>query len=203
MKEKVMKRVLAILAGLVIAADASATDKVCVVPGRGHFRIHVDSAGLFGAFGHNHLVEAQTITGCATVNTENISGSSIKLDFPTASLRVLDPNESAKDRADVQKTMETEVLQVSQYPLVTFETTAVEGSGVSNQFRLRGNLTIRGRSQPAIIPVTLTRLDDGTYRAVGEYKFKQSMFGIKPIKLAGGAVKVKDELSTEFELFLK
>ena len=198
-----MKRVLAILAGLLIAANASAADNVCVVPGRGHFRIHVDSGGLFGAFGHNHLVEAQTIAGCATVDTENPTRSSVKLDFPTASLRVLDPNESAKDRADVQKTMETEVLQVLQYPQVTFETTAVERSGASNQFRLRGNLTIRGKSQPAVIPVTLTRLDDGTYRAVGEYKFKQTMFGIKPIKLAGGAVKVKDELRTEFELFLK
>jgi hypothetical protein len=49
----------------------------------------------------------------------------------------------------------------------------------------------------------LARLDDGTYRASGEYKFKQSSFGIKPIQLAGGTVKVKDELEVEFELFLK
>ena len=51
--------------------------------------------------------------------------------------------------------------------------------------------------------MTLTRLDDGAYRAIGEYSFKQTAFGIKPIQLAGGAVKVKDELRTEFELFLK
>ena len=85
-----MKRVLPIIAGLLIAANAAAADKTCVVPGRGHFRIHVDSAGLFGAFGHNHLVEAQKIEGCATVDTENLARSSIKLDFPAASLRVLE-----------------------------------------------------------------------------------------------------------------
>ena len=85
-----MKRVLPIIAGLLIAANAPAADNVCVVPGRGHFRIHVDSAGLFGAFGHNHLVEAQKIEGCATVDTENLARSSIKLDFPAASLRVLE-----------------------------------------------------------------------------------------------------------------
>jgi hypothetical protein len=49
----------------------------------------------------------------------------------------------------------------------------------------------------------VTRLSDGTYRVDGEYKFKQSSFLIKPIQLAGGTVKVKDELETQFELFLK
>ena len=40
-------------------------------------------------------------------------------------------------------------------------------------------------------------------RARGEYKFKQTTFGIRPVQLAGGTVKVKDEVVTEFELFLK
>ncbi len=69
--------------------------------------------------------------------------------------------------------------------------------------RLGGNLTIRGKTLPVTISVMVTRLTDGTYRADGEYKFKQSSFLIKPIQLAVGAVKVKGELQTEFELFLK
>ena len=68
---------------------------------------------------------------------------------------------------------------------------------------MRGSLTIRGKTQPALIPLTFTRLPDGTYRAFGEYRFKQTSFGIKPIQLAGGTVKVKDEIGVEFELFLK
>jgi hypothetical protein len=46
-------------------------------------------------------------------------------------------------------------------------------------------------------------LADGTYQATGKYNFKQTSFGIKPIQLAGGTIKVKDELETEFELYLK
>jgi polyisoprenoid-binding protein YceI len=111
--------------------------------------------------------------------------------------------ESAKDRAKVQTTMETEVLRLSQYPQVTFESTGLDGSGTADAFRVRGNLTIRGKTQPVILPLTLTHLDDGTYRARGEYKLKQTAFGIQPIQLAGGTVKVKDEVRTEFELFLK
>jgi polyisoprenoid-binding protein YceI len=123
--------------------------------------------------------------------------------FPTASLRVLDPKDSSEDRGNVQKTMETEVLRISEYLQVTFEATAVDRPNAANQLRVRGNLTIRGKTQPVIIPVTFAHVDDGSYKAVGEYKFKQTAFGIKPTQRLGGAVTVKDELRVEFELFLK
>jgi hypothetical protein len=32
---------------------------------------------------------------------------------------------------------------------------------------------------------------------------KQTAFGIQPIRLMGGTVRVKDEVRTEFEVFLK
>ena len=54
-----------------------------------------------------------------------------------------------------------------------------------------------------MIPLSVTRSADGTYRAKGEYRFKQSSFLIKPIQLAGGTVKVKDEVQTQFDLYLK
>jgi polyisoprenoid-binding protein YceI len=98
--------------------------------------------------------------------------------------------------------METEVLRISEYPQVTFESTGIETAG-GNQLRVRGNLTIRGKTQPVLIPLTFTRMNDGTYQANGKYSFKQSTFGIKPIQIGGGTVKVKDELQTEFEISLK
>ena len=156
-------------------------DRACVVPREGYFRIHVGTSGLFHSFAHEHSIEAQGVTGCA----------------------VIDPKESEKDRMEVQKTMETEVLRISEYPRVTFESTSVERAGEVNRFRVHGNLTVRGKTLPVIIPVTLARLADGTYRASGAYSFKQSSFLIKPIQLAGGTVKVKDEVQTQFELLLK
>ena len=185
-----------------IATTAFGADGPCVIAGRGHFRIHVGTAGLFGAFAHDHLVEAQKFTGCATMDSREVTHSSIKLDFPANTIRVIDPKENPKDRAEVQKTMEMEVLRVSEFPSVRFESTSVEREG-TDRFLVHGNLTIRGRTQPTIIPVALKRLPDGTYQAAGQYKFKQTTFGIKPIQLAGGTVKVKDELQIEFELFLR
>src|SRR5438309_1031034 len=180
-----------------------AVDRACVMPGQGYFRIHVGTAGLFGAFAHDHSIEAKKVVGCASIDPKDLQRSSVKLEFPAADIRVIDPKESEKDRAEVQKTMETDVLRVSEYPRVTFESTAVERAGEANQFRVRGNLTIRGKTQPVVIPLTVTRSADGTYRAKGEYRFKQSSFLIKPIQLAGGTVKVKDEVQTQFDLYLK
>jgi polyisoprenoid-binding protein YceI len=197
-----MKRIFFILVCMFIATAVYANGP-CVIPGKGHFRINVGTAGLFGAFAHNHLIEARKIDGCATIDTKDLTHSSIKLTFATAAIRVIDPKESAKDRAEVQKTMEMEVLRVSEHPGVTFVSTKIENAGTAGQLRVHGNLTIRGKAQPVVIPVTLTHQEDGTYRAVGKYQFKQTSFGIKPITLAGGTVKVKDELQTDFEIFLK
>ena len=197
-----MKSALLALVAVFISSTVFA-QTACVVPGRGYFRIHVDSGGLFGVFAHDHLVEARKIEGCAAIQTQDLARSSIGLDFSVAELRVLDPKESAEDRAKVQKNMETEVLRVSEYPHVKFESTAVEKTDAASRLRVRGNLTIRGRTQPVVIPLVLTRMDDGTYRASGEYRFKQTLFGIEPIQLLGGTIKVKDELRVEFELFLR
>ena len=198
-----MKRVLRILIILFMAATiGGAPNGPCVIPGRSHFRIHVGTAGLFGAFAHDHLVEARKIEGCASIDTKDLAHSSIKLNFPTADIRVMDPKESAEERAKVQKAMETEVLRISEYPRVTFESRGIERA-TAGQLRVRGDLTIRGKTQSVVIPLTLSHQADGTYRAVGKFSFKQSALGIKPIKLAGGTVRVKDQLKTEFEIFLK
>jgi len=198
-----MKLLPVILFNLVFSVAALGADGPCVIPGRGHFYIHTGTSGLFGAFAHEHLIEAQKIEGCAVTDSKDITRSSIKLTFTTADIRVLDPKESTKDRAKVQTTMETEVLRVSQYPHVVFESVSVERAGGSDALRVHGNLTIRGKTKPIIVPLTLVRLDDGTLRARGEYKFKQTEFDIRPVQLAGGTIKVKDEVRTEFELFLK
>ena len=197
-----MSQKLFLACWLSIATAAFAAEGPCVVSGQGHFRIHVGTAGLFGAFAHNHLIEAEKIVGCATIDSKEITRSSIKLDFLADQISVIDPKESARDRAEVQKTMESEVLRVTEFPRVTFESTSFERHG-TDRMLIHGNLTIRGRTQRVMIPTIVMPLKDGTYRATGEYKFKQTSFGIKPINLAGGTVKVKDEVTIEFELFLR
>ena len=201
MARKIVFTFLLISLGTVFSG-ALAAETACIVPGRGFFRVHAGAGGLFGAFAHDHLIEAGKIEGCADVDLQNLAQSSVKLSFSAAELRVVDPKESAEDRAKVQKTMEAEVLRVSEYPKITFESTGITTDSGS-RYRVSGNLTIRGKASPVTVPVTVARLVDGTYKVTGTFKFKQTTFGIQPVSLVGGTIRVKDELETEWELFLK
>jgi polyisoprenoid-binding protein YceI len=62
---------------------------------------------------------------------------------------------------------------------------------------VRGQLTLHGRTQPVTVSVTLK---DGRYQ--GFATLKQRDFGIKPVSIAGGTVKVKDEVRIEFDIAL-
>jgi polyisoprenoid-binding protein YceI len=193
---------VSMVASIVLALLTVVAQNACVITGRGFFRVYAEAGGLLSAFAHDHLIEAEKIEGCAAIDLQNPAQASVKLNFAAGGLRVMDPKESAEDRAKVQKTMETEVLRISQFPAITFASTGVAGEP-AGKFRVNGSLTIRGKTSPVTIPVVVSRLGDGTYRVTGTYKFKQTTFGIEPIRLMGGTVRVKDEIRTEWELYLK
>jgi hypothetical protein len=48
------------------------------------------------------------------------------------------------------------------------------------------------------VPVKVVRDKDGHYK--GSVRIKQSEFGIAPISIIGGTVKVKDEILIEFDI---
>jgi polyisoprenoid-binding protein YceI len=187
-----------------LPAQQISSGRHCVEPGKGQFLILVGSAGVFGVFGHDHTVEAKEITGCAEVNGTDLTRSSVELTFPAGKVTVLDPKDDPKDRTKVQQTMETDVLRVREFPSIRFRSTGVRrAQGKTNGLIVDGQLTIRDRTQPVAIPLEVTRAENGLILVKGEYSFRQTAFGIQPVKVAGGAVRVKDELRVRFELFLK
>jgi len=58
-----------------------------------------------------------------------------------------------------------------------------------------GPLTMHGASRQIAVPVTW---QDGKY--TGSLSLKQTDYGITPVKIAGGAVRVKDEITIEFSI---
>jgi polyisoprenoid-binding protein YceI len=60
---------------------------------------------------------------------------------------------------------------------------------------VHGNLNLHGKNQPVVVVVAL---EAGHYR--GSATVKQTNFGIEPISIAGGTVKVKDEVKIEFDM---
>lgn len=154
--------------------------------------VRVFKAGLFSAFGHNH-----EITGSIDNGTVDAATRQVELRVHGANLQVSDPHASAKDRAEIQSTMlGSSVLNVKLYPEITFQSARAESSG-AGRWKLYGNLTLHGETRPVIVDVRET---SGHY--IGEATLKQTDFGIKPVAVAGGSIRVKDEVRVEFDVQL-
>ena len=155
-------------------------------------RVHVSKAGALSAFGHDHDIAAPIASG--KVDT---SAQSVELEVDARSLAVKDAKASGKDRAEIQNTMlGPQVLDSTRYPRIVFHSTNAERAG-SNGWNLRGDLTLHGETRPIVVEVSER---DGHY--IGRSLIKQSDFGIKPVKAAGGAVRTKDEVRIEFDIQL-
>ena len=154
--------------------------------------IHVGKTGAFSAFGHEHEVRAPIHSGTADTG----SHPAVEIRVNAGKLRVIDKNESDKDRVEVQKTMlGPEVLDSERYQEIVFKSTAAETAGQGG-WTLRGTLTLRGQTRPVTVHVTLK---GGQY--AGESTVKQTDFGITPPGKAG--VRAKDEVRIGFDVRLE
>jgi polyisoprenoid-binding protein YceI len=153
--------------------------------------IHVGKSGVFSGFAHNHEIAAP-ITG-GNVNISN--PPSVELRVDARQLRVRDPDASEKDRNEIQKTMlGPGVLDTERHQEIAYKSDVVEAAGAGH-WTVRGKLTLKGQTRPVTVDVIEKA---GHY--TGHATLKQTDFGIKPVKVAGGTVTVKDEVRVEFDI---
>ena len=153
--------------------------------------IHVFKAGLFSGFAHNHVVLAPV--GGASMDPQ---GFKAEVSFATKDMKVIDPDVSDKDRAEIQSTMlGPKVLDAQKYPEIRFKSSRIEQMSPQH-YRVTGTLDLHGTRKELSFEVTGT-----PEHYHGATRLKQSDFGIPPISLFAGSVKVKDELDLEFDVY--
>jgi len=153
--------------------------------------IHVFKSGLFSGFAHNHIV-------VAPISHANIDPAhlSVEITVLTKEMKVTDHDISEKDRAEIQNTMlGPKVLDHEKYTEIHFKSARIEQTSPQH-YRVAGTLELHGVKRDITLEVT-----GGPERYHGTTKLKQSDFGIKPISLGGGSIKVKDELELEFDVY--
>jgi polyisoprenoid-binding protein YceI len=127
----------------------------------------------------------------------NITARQVELRAQTRTLKVVDPGVSEKDRGEIQTTMlGADVLDAGTNPEIVFRSTGAEATA-PGAWKVHGNLTLHGQTHTVDVEV---RVDGEHY--VGTSRFKQTEFGIQPIKVAGGTIRVKDEVRIEFNIQL-
>jgi YceI-like protein len=153
--------------------------------------VFVYKSGLFSAFADDHVIDGTIASGTIS----DAAPLSVAITVRAGDLKARDPNLSASKRAEVQTRMiGPEVLDTQKFPSIAFASTSIE-SGGPDRWTVTGRLTIHGQTQPVTFPVSRA---NGRYR--GSVTLKQRDFGITPISIAGGSVKVKDEIKIEFDI---
>jgi polyisoprenoid-binding protein YceI len=187
------KRLGYIAVGFCILAITASGEKRPIDVAQSHLTVRVGKTGFLSAASHNHEISAPISRG----DVDPSKPFSVWFDVSAAAMRVVDPDASQKDRDDVQKTMlGPEVLDAAQFKEIHFASDSVESIGES-RWRVHGRLTLHGQTRPIVLETTMEK---GHYR--GTATVLQTNFGITPIKVAGGTIKVKDEVQIEFDIVL-
>jgi polyisoprenoid-binding protein YceI len=199
-------RFMSVAAALLLVASAiQAQEKsnYSVDSAKSKVEINVSKEGAFKAFGHDHVIAGKEVSGQAQFDPQKIDQSSVRLRIPTKSITVVDPGESEKDRHEVQATMESEkVLDVAKFPEITFASTSVSASKKIPEgweLTLAGKLNLHGVEKPVSFPLRV-HTQAGELRGQGELSILQTDYGITPVKVGGGTVKVKDKLKITFDI---
>jgi polyisoprenoid-binding protein YceI len=173
-----------------------------VIDGRAsRFTVRAFATGLLAKMGHNPTIGIRDLSGEMNFNPDKLEAASFRIVIKSASLNVQD-DISGKDLREMERLMNQEVLETEKFPEILYEASAISVVKMADMLysaTLNGNLTMHGvtRSQPIVTRVASL---GSMLRASGDFSLNQTDYNIKLVSVAGGALKLKDELSFSFEI---
>ena len=176
--------IILFLSTLALAAPASVDTQ------KSTLTVRVYKSGFFSAVAHDHEISAPIDSGSfVEVNP------SVEISITAAKLKVMDKESSDSEKEKIQTRMlGPEVLDTAQFKEIKFRSTQVQSVG-QGSWQVTGDLTLHGQTHPVAFRVQKV---NGHYQGVTEVK--QNDFGMTPISIAGGGVKVKDSVRIEFDI---
>jgi polyisoprenoid-binding protein YceI len=171
-------------------------------PGDGRVLVKTGREGLAARAGHDLTIEITQWSARLTVPDGDLTEAAVTAELDLASLAVRDGTGGAKplsdkDRRDIQ----AQARKILGDPAKATFTSAqvVPAAGVAVSGGVEGSLTMHGRTQPLRLQVSSPA--PGRFR--GGATVRQTDFGITPYTGFFGALKLKNEITIEFEVTLK
>ena len=167
------------------------------------FTVQVFSGGMLSAFGHSPTLVIRDFIADAEVDPDSPELSSLKVVIQAASLSVKD-DISDKDRREIERMMQQEILEISSYPEIVYacsSVTAESGEG-QHSVTLNGELTMHGVTRPQTVPARVVLSGDSLH-AFGTFSLLQTDYDLRLASVAGGALKVKNELKFSFSILAR
>lgn len=155
---------------------------------------------MLSGLGHNPVVAVSDFTGDAHWDPAEPKEATLRLKIRSASLAVQN-DISDKDRREMERVMRDDVLEVSRYPEIIFEGAAVSASA-NGRVEIDGTLSLHGVTRRERVTAQLALTGD-ILRAFGDFAIRQTDYRIKLASVAGGALKLKDELKFNFDILAR
>lgn len=165
------------------------------------FTVQAFVTGVLSAMGHNPKIGIREFSGEVSFSPDTLEGAGFHISVKSSSLSVLDDIKD-RDRREIERLMNEQVLETAKYPEIVYDVpsfTAAKMGDTLYSTTLNGNLTLHGvtNSQPVIARVAVF---GDMLRASGEFMLSQTDYQIKLVSVAGGALKVKNDLKFSFEM---
>lgn len=173
-----------------------------LVAKQSRFTVQAFAEGLLSAFGHDPVIVIRDFTGEVEFTPDAPSQASVSLIIKADSLAA-DDSIKEKDRLEIERMMREQVLETEKYPEIVFKNTSVSANRLGQgryRARIIGDLTLHGATQKNLWIQAEVTMSEETLRAQGGFSLKQTDFGIKPVSVVGGTMKVKNELKFTFDV---
>jgi polyisoprenoid-binding protein YceI len=168
-----------------------------------HCTVQAFAEGLFSAFGHDPVIGVKKFSGEAQFVPDTFESASMTVKINANSFSVVDKVEKEKDRVEIDRVTREEVLETDKYPEIVFNSNNIAVTRLGEgryRARIIGALTLHSVTQNALwISAELT-MGDARLQARGEFSLKQSDYKIKLVSVAGGTLKVKNEVKISFDV---
>jgi polyisoprenoid-binding protein YceI len=163
------------------------------------FTLQAFAEGLAGIADHRPRFAVREFSGELELDPGCQDGGSLHLTARTGSLEIMD-EVTQDDRKAIERVMFNEVLHPQKFPEVAFTSTRAVCKPVSeNRYsaEVAGTLSLHGMESPQTLQVQLI-LSSGSLRAYGEFRLRQSDYGLTIASVAGGILRIKDEIKFVF-----
>jgi polyisoprenoid-binding protein YceI len=163
------------------------------------FTVQAFASGLIAAVAHSPKIAIRDWTGMVQMASGKLESASLEVRVHSSSLEVLDELPD-RDRRELHRVMYNEVLEIEQFPEVVYDSMEVAAEKLKEdlyRLNVHGRLTLHGISNDQDF-VAQASLGVDSVRAHGSFTLLQSDYNIRIASIAGGTLKLQDELKFTF-----
>jgi len=184
---------------MVSAASASDSVRYVIDTRASQFTVQAFASGLISAVAHSPKIAIRDWTGEVQVAASALGNGSLTVRVKSASLEVLDELKDS-DRQEIQRVMKIEVLETDRFPEIIYESSEVRLEKQKEDLyraSVTGRLNLHGTTNNHEF-FSQVALGVDTARAYGNFSVSQSDYNIRIASIAGGTLKLQDDLKFSF-----